>query len=414
MSVFGARLVTWRQFKRLALGLTALFCILVAGTASEGGLKKETQQLNHLLGANDAALLTDNQGNILYQKNASKALVPASVLKVFTALTALHYLKPNYRFPTDFYQDAKGNLKVKGYGDPLFTSEDLSEVAETMKGRFRRFNDLILDATYFKAPIHIPGRELSYHPYDAPNGALCVNFNTVFFKQRKGATVSAETQTPLLPAALKRIRESGLKTGRITFSHDHREITLYTGHLLRFFLNKQGVQIKGTVKIGAIDPDADTLIYRRHSNFTLKQVITRLLEYSNNYTANQLLLACGAKVYGPPGDLSKGLKAARKFAHDVLALKNIQLAEGSGISRQNRVTALTVLKILNAFEPHRELMRRQGDEIYKTGSLTDVKTRAGFLKASDGKFYRFVVLLNTPGKSTGPVMKILKRMSASQ
>ncbi len=397
-----------QAFKRVLFMLATLLFVIYPGNLLAGQLKDTIRQLDNLITQNDAALLTDAQGNILYQKNAAKALVPASVLKVFTALTALYYLEPDYRFGTDLYQDAQGNLKVKGYGDPSFTSEDLLEIAETMKGRFRYFNDLILDAAYFKTPIVIPGREFSTNPYDAPNGALCVNFNTVYFKQRNGVLVSAETQTPLLPIALKRIRQSSLKTGRITFSHDHNEITLYTGHLLRFFLTKGGVEIKGAVKIGLINPERDKLILKRRSKFKLTQVISRLLEYSNNFTANQLLIACGAKAYGAPGDLAKGLKAARVFARDVLKLENLQIAEGSGISRQNRITALTTLKILNAFEPYHYLMRHQGREFYKTGSLTGVKTRAGYLKAGNGQLYRFVVMLNTPGKSTGAIMNKFK------
>jgi D-alanyl-D-alanine carboxypeptidase/D-alanyl-D-alanine-endopeptidase (penicillin-binding protein 4) len=408
MTAILRRFFTPQSVGYMLLTLAALCFAIYPVNLLAGQRKNRVKQLDNLITQNDAALLTDAQGNILYQKNAAKALVPASVLKVFTALTALYYLKPDYRFVTDFYQDTQGNLKVKGYGDPSFTSEDLLEIAQAMKGRFHHFNDLILDAAWFKTPITIPGREFSNNPYDAPNGALCVNFNTVFFKQRNGVLASAETQTPLLPIALKRIRQSGLKTGRITFSHDHNEITLYTGHLLRFFLAKQGIKIKGAVKIGLVNPERDTLILRHRSKFKLTQVISRLLEYSNNFTANQLLIACGAKAYGTPGDLAKGLKAARVFARDVLKLENLQIAEGSGISRQNRITAMTLLKILNAFEPYRHLMRHQGREFYKTGSLTGVKTRAGYLKAGNGQLYRFVVMLNTPGKSTGAVMEKLK------
>jgi len=408
MTAILTRFITPQPYRRILLILAALFFTIYPADLPAGQVKDTVRQLDNLITQNDAALLTDAHGNIFYQKNAAKALVPASVLKVFTALTALYYLGPDYRFGTDLYQDAQGNLKVKGYGDPSFISEDLLEIAETMKGHFRNFNDLILDAAYFKTPIVIPGREFSNNPYDAPNGALCVNYNTVYFKWRNGVRVSAETQTPLLPIALKRIRQSGLKTGRITFSHNHKEITLYTGHLLRFFLAKEGIKIKGTVKIGLINPGRDTLILERRSKFELTQVISRLLEYSNNFTANQLLIACGAKAYGAPGDLDKGLKAARVFARDVLKLGNLQIAEGSGISRQNRITALTTLKILNAFEPYHYLMRHQGREFYKTGSLTGVKTRAGYVQAGNGQLYRFVVMLNTPGKSAGAVMKKLK------
>ncbi|MEZ4549093.1 MAG: hypothetical protein R2874_01050 [Desulfobacterales bacterium] len=49
-----------------------------------------------------------------------------------------------------------------------------------------------------KNHLRIPGTvEGSFEPYDAPNRALCVNFNTVNFKTRGRTIVSAE-QTPLV------------------------------------------------------------------------------------------------------------------------------------------------------------------------------------------------------------------------
>jgi len=50
-------------------------------------------------------------------------------------------------------------------------------------------------------------------------------------------------------------------------------------------------------------------------------------------------------------------------------------------------------------------MRHEGREFYKTGSLTGVKTRAGYIESQDGSLYRFVVMLNSGGKTTAPVMK---------
>ena len=58
-----------------------------------------------------------------------------------------------------------------------------------------------LDDTYFTQPLTIPGISSSSNPYDAPNGALCANFNTVFFKHSRDGYASAEPQTPLLPMA---------------------------------------------------------------------------------------------------------------------------------------------------------------------------------------------------------------------
>jgi len=48
--------------------------------------------LNNLLGNQDAVLVADPQGRVIFSKNARIQLVPASVLKIFTALVAFHYL----------------------------------------------------------------------------------------------------------------------------------------------------------------------------------------------------------------------------------------------------------------------------------------------------------------------------------
>ncbi|MCK4467864.1 MAG: D-alanyl-D-alanine carboxypeptidase, partial [Desulfobacterales bacterium] len=369
---------------------------------------KTLQTLQHDIGSNDAVLVTNQQGRIIFSKNAEKLLIPASTLKILTSLVALHYLGPDYRFTTEFYMDAKANLKIKGYGDPLLISEVLAEISKSLSTdlsiKAQRINDLVLDDSYFIRELIIPGKTESLQPYDAPNGALCVNFNTVYFKQVKDAFISAEPQTPLLPIAFKRIKQSGLDRGRIVLTHAENEITLYAGHLFQYFLNKEGIKTKGRIKSGKVRKDKDKLIYRHTSRFTLKQIISKLLEHSNNFMANQILVAAGAKVFGPPGTLDKGILAASTYAKKVLNIDNIRLVEGSGISRKNRVSAKSLAKIIKEFEPYRNLMRHSKGEYYKSGTLKDITTRIGYIENKKGKLYRFVVMLNSPGKSMKRIM----------
>ncbi|MBW2203556.1 MAG: D-alanyl-D-alanine carboxypeptidase [Deltaproteobacteria bacterium] len=47
----------------------------------------------------DAVLVADPDGRILYEKNQAKRLVPASTIKILTALAALNHFGPTYRFP---------------------------------------------------------------------------------------------------------------------------------------------------------------------------------------------------------------------------------------------------------------------------------------------------------------------------
>jgi D-alanyl-D-alanine carboxypeptidase/D-alanyl-D-alanine-endopeptidase (penicillin-binding protein 4) len=391
-----------------------LFCtpLLFIGSVSEVGAV-DWNKIASLIGARDSILVAAPGGKIIFARNEGKKLVPASILKIFTTLGALDYLGPGYRYKTEFFIDRNSNIKIKGYGDPLLVSEIVNTISRLLAGLIGSsaiINDVVVDDTYFNRPLTIPGISSSAQPYDAPNGALCVNFNTVFFKRTKSGFASAESQTPLLPFAEKKIESLKPKSGRIVLSHVEKENTIYAGELFRYFLKQHGVQVKGTVKPGRVEQSADKLIYRYESRFSLPEIAAKLLEHSNNFTTNQLLISCGIRLFGPPGNLEKGVAALKKFAAETLHIKDMTIVEGSGISRKNRVSAEQMLKVLTAFESHRRLMRHQGREYYKTGTLHGINTRAGYIESRDGGFYRYVVMINSAGKSTKPVMRGLLRI----
>jgi D-alanyl-D-alanine carboxypeptidase/D-alanyl-D-alanine-endopeptidase (penicillin-binding protein 4) len=376
-------------------------------------LAQELADLQRFIGKNDSILVTDGSGQILLEKNADKKRIPASILKIFSSLVALHYLGDDYRFPTEFYLDGQSNLKIKGYGDPLLISEVVSKISQVLAVLLKNsqpLNDLVLDDSYFQQPLTIPGITSSPQPYDAPNGSLCVNFNTVSFKRTSQGYVSAEPQTPLLPFVIEKIRASGLKRGRIVFSHNNNEIVLYAGKLFQYFFEKQGIRFNGKVKLGRINHNTERLIFKYVSSSSLAEIVVKLLEHSNNFTTNQLLIATGAKIIGPPGTLAKGVTIASDYAEEMLDIENMAIVEGSGISRDNRVSALQMDKILQEFLPYHYLMRRQGREYYKTGTLYGVSTRAGYIKRSNGEFYRYVIIFNTAGKSTDSLILRLLRI----
>ncbi|MDZ7598461.1 MAG: D-alanyl-D-alanine carboxypeptidase [Desulfobacterales bacterium] len=397
----------WKCSRRWLLAACLAGLLLPVGlpAASLEGLKP-------LIGPGDAALVTDPDGRVLLAANADRQLVPASILKVLTALSAVHYLGPDFRFETDFYLDSDHNLVVRGSGDPLLVSEALAAIAAELGGRLQRFNDLVLDPAFFEHALRIPGVSASPEPYDAPNGALCVNFNTVAFETLNGRLVSAEPQTPLIPFAVERIRASGLKNGRIVLSSQNQDHLLYAGHLIRHFLTASGIQTRGAVRIGRLEPGSRRLVYRHTATTPLTGVIAELLQYSNNFIANQLTVVIGAAAAGPPGTLAKGVSATRTYAADVLGLKTLRMAEGSGISRQNRISAREMDRVLAAFEPLRHLMRHEGREYYKTGTLSGIRTRAGYIASAAGGCYRFALLVNTPGRSTDRIMRgLLDRLN---
>ncbi len=383
-------------FKRIVVVYGTAFLLVLAVWLLQPAisLAGQASSLLNRISSQDALLVAGPDGRIIYSKNETRKCVPASTLKVLTGLAAIHHLGKSYRFQTEFYQDLDKDLKVKGYGDPLLISEVWQEIAQAIAPRLQVFKDLVLDDTYFEDEVDIPGTDLSTNPYDAPNRALCANFNTVFFKRDgTGRIISAEPQTPMTPLALEKVRLLGLNSGRYTFSHDGHEAARYAGELLVHFLEKRGKVCQGKIRAGVVVP-GDPLVYTYHSIFTLEQTLKKMFEFSNNFMANQILIALGAHVHGPPGTLAKGVKVLSDYAGKVLHL-NIEIAEGSGISRKNRLSAKDMLAVLRRFEPHRALLVRKGRVFYKSGTLKGVKTRVGYIEDKSGNPYYFVIFLNS-------------------
>lgn len=366
-------------------------------------------KLAAMTGTRDAVGVAGPDGHIIAGVHLDLALVPASILKLLTTLAALEKLGPDYRFRTDFYIDSQNNLKIKGYGDPLLVSEELKAIADHLAARLHTVKNLILDDFYFEQPVRIPGRGTSTEPYDAPNGALCVNFNTVAFNRRNGHWVTDEPQTPLLPSVVPKIAASGLNRGRITLAADSTEALRYTGEMFQYFFKKAGIEVNGTIGRGRIDPQTDQLIWPYRSRPELREVVTDLLEYSNNFMANQIFLVMGAETIGPPATVDKGLQVLKNFYREELKILSGRIVEASGISRENRITTRAMLTILQHFKPYHSLMRKDGRQFYKTGHLKGIRTRAGFLTGADGGLYPFVIIVNTPGKTTNDIMRVIEK-----
>jgi len=371
------------------------------------------ESLRKYLGPKDAMVVSAPDRKIIFSHNADTKLIPASTLKVLTALAAFHYLGPDFRFKTEFYLDADSNLKIKGYGDPLLISEVLANIclslSQRMGGQLPIINNLIVDPTHFDRSVIIPGVTDSSEPYDAPNGALCVNFNTVYFKTVQGRYVSAEPQTPLLPLTLDRIKQSGINHGRITLSHQKNELSMYAGHLFHYFLEQTGFKIRGDVRLGRVT-STDRVILIHRSPFSLKQVVAKMMAYSNNFMANQIMIQAGISQSGPPGTLAQGVTALKTYARDVHELENIEISEGSGISRKNRLSAGNLHRILLEFKPHYRLLRKGPDDFHKTGTLHGISTRVGFLGTDPKSVHTYVILCNTPGRSAKTIRNRLQKI----
>lgn len=387
--------------------LVGLFAACIAFQAQAADLPAWSDGVVQLI-QNGGVYVEAENGKPLLDYEGSKLFMPASTLKVATALSAMEILGKDYRFKTEFYLDGANNLYVKGYGDPYLVSEEFSLiVSQLRKAGLKKVNQIILDESYFEE-IKVPGVSASLNPYDALNSALSANFNTInVVKTRSGEVESGEPQTPMTELTRLLAEKAPLGKSRINLAAHPGESLLYVGYLLKAFLEKEGVSASGSIQKGKV-PAGAKLFYRHASSKSLEQVVQAMLKFSTNFIANQLFLVMGAEKLGAPANLAKGKKVVTEFLKAKLGNGDFNIEEGSGISRQNKISPKLLVKILRAFEPYKYLMPEKMEGILaKTGTLNGVSCLAGYFDSSQFKDIHFAILLNQAAANRERIAKLL-------
>jgi len=363
--------------------------------------------------SNGAYAIADSNGRIVAACQPDVPLIPASILKIPTALTALSILGSQYRFKTLFYMDSHHNLYIKGFGDPLLISEEITLIYTALMIRgVDRINSLFVDNSSFALEHQVPGREASANPYDAPVGPVVVNFNSVSVRiTRQHTIVSGEAETPYLPIMKELAQDSLPGTYRINICqqscHPDQQMARYTTELFRAIQQSMKIAGQGDTGIRSVPADAE-LVYTHYSSKTLEELLSSMLKYSSNFIANLVYLSCGAHEYGYPATWAKAHKVMEQVLRQQLgekAASAIVFEEGAGLSRNNRVTSRAMLAALNAFRPYSSLLRKYQGCLTKSGSMKRIYNYAGYLP--NGRAY--VVLLNQRKNTRVAILKKMRK-----
>lgn len=357
--------------------------------------------LGHSLTQHDSILVVDDDNADVYAWLPDAPRTPASVVKLVTALMSIEKWGLDHCFSTQFYL-ADEALWVQGRGDPMLVSEELDKLAAQLQLRFSALNvptpQLInIDASYF-APTRVPGRGGTNDPYNAPLSAVAANFNTVSLKRVSGELMSGEPQTPLtkLARSLAVTEKIGARPSRINL----RTASLAQRQFGEILAAKLGAN--SAIQVDQHLPDHAELVYTHCNSMPLAQVLRGALKYSNNFIANQLFLLLAQHDDAGPLDFSRAQDWAHEWLADRFAWTQLNLKDGAGLSRENRLSARDVITVLEALEPHQALLRDyplqspSGHQLHaraKSGTLTGVHTLAGYVQLDDRQ-YKFVFLFN--------------------
>lgn len=383
--------------RRALAVLLAVAFLAPPSAAAAAGQTPLTRQLSraltvpHVAKSRSAAVVVDLvTGKHVYAHNLSMSLIPASNQKLAVTYACLLALGPSFRFETAVLGEGeldgslwRGDIVLKGYGDPTLSTLDLLQLASQLYAQgIRRIGGRVVgDESFFDARRIGPG----WKPWFFVNESPPLSALTVDRARFQGRV----TRYPAMAAAMS----------------------------FRAALLRNGISVAGRAMTGSADDAAVPLA--SIESVPLEQILRFMDHESDNFTAELLLKQLGAGL-SFQGTTATGAAVVRQLlAEQQIPLAGVRIADGSGLSRLDRLTANAVVEMLRASwldEDMREILlsslpvagrsgtldRRMrgtaaaGRVRAKTGTLNEASALSGYAK----RRYAFSIIQNGSPVST--------------
>jgi serine-type D-Ala-D-Ala carboxypeptidase/endopeptidase (penicillin-binding protein 4) len=388
--------------------------------------------------------------------NADIQMNPASVMKLVTTYAALELLKPNFQWKTEVYRSAvmedgilRGNLIIKGYGDPSFKEEEFRRLLLTLRqmGLKEIQGDLVIDKSYFATSVesHKVFDNEKWRSYNALPSAFLVNGRNTSFKftvHDDKVNIAQEVELPEVEIVNNmQVGKGGCGSWRSRLDYDvnasnakavvtfrgnfsprcgerYLELSLFDDEHYAFFMFKKLWHELGGIFNGNLRSQTEMPLQvaklAEQGSKPLADIVRDINKWSNNVMARQLLLTIAAEHHDMPANEVRGMLAVKSWLMDKgRNADGIVIENGSGLSRIERVTANDLGQLLiDAYKGPTmpELMsslpilsldgtlirRLRGTPVsakahMKTGSINGVSAIAGYVL--DAKNRRNVVVM---------------------
>jgi len=354
-----------------------------------------------VLGKHVGFVALDPESGAILAESGTGPFTPASTTKVLTAFAALQSMDAGARFATTVVQSEAGSVVLVGGGDPFLATKkprtaeyahtanltDLAKKTATgLKKAGTKSVSLGFDDSLFSGPGASKRWENSYVPANlvTPVSALWVD---------KGiASNGVRVHNPASGAAA-------------TFAS---------------LLGKNGIEVKNSVK--RVKASADAPEVARVNSAPVGQILESLILSSDNEAA-EVMLRHVAVAKGKPGTFDDGTAEVRNLlsASDI-DIDDLQLYDGSGLSRDNRISPLTLAQTMRAavkspraasllsdlpvggfngslHDRFQSSSSKDGRGVIraKTGTLTGVYSLVGFASDAEGRPIVFTVMADRTG-----------------
>jgi len=443
-------------------------------------LRRLLDRLPHAQTVVSAAVMSLPDGKIIYERNADRVLIPASNQKIIPGAVALAKLGVAHSFDTRLALDGE-DLIIIGSGDPGLGDSQLADQRGgrptdvfvqwagilTQRGISTIQGDIVVEDHVFSQPwVHPSWEEGDLTKwYAAPAGGLNFNDNCIEITLRPttpGELVRFEVFPPSAWIRIdNRCKTSPSKSknkpwihrptsdpmyelrGRCNRKSELQAVSvpdpgIFTGEVLRAVLKSHGIYVRGKVrraaqvaKSGAADPRGREIL-AVHST-PLADVLKRALGDSQNLFAECLMKSLSVRPVrdGQPAQAGSwqagGAAALETIRGWGIDTSGMVIADGSGLSRDNRASARQIVQILRhvymdsdggslfmdslSLNATRGTLRKRmkdipGRVMAKTGYMRGVRSLSGYVRATPKVWYAFSVLFNEIPGGTAPYNRI--------
>ncbi len=405
-----------------------------------------------------AQVIHSDTGAAVYEKNAHLALIPASNMKIVTSAAALEHLGQDFAFVTRVGMCGDA-LVVKGSGDPLLGDKETEArngrssqpvvpeiVARLKELGIASVSDVILDTSIFDGrrvhpswPVDQLHQKYACEVSGINYNGNCIDICAANSNGEVVLTLDPPTDYVQLTNALTiwRSRQSWFSVARTEtpnvlviqgncrrqagpYSVAVENPALFFGRLLRESLVRGGIAVKGEV-IEGTHPDGCEIRELALFSTPIADCLQRTNKNSLGLAAEAMFkrLAAQSRPDQKQGSWEGGQRVLAEYLRSLgVSEREFVIADGSGLSRDNRLSANALTSVLRhlAAGPDWELYRSslavggldgtiekhfweknyRGRVQAKTGYIQAVRALSGVVRTDSGDFI-FSFLANRGG-----------------
>lgn len=379
------------RFLRIVSGLACAFAL----NANAAQVENYTQYLPE--GTNLSVLVQKiGATSPVVDYHGDQMALPASTMKIFTALAALLQLGPDFRFNTTFETKGSigdgvlhGDLIARFDGDPTFKRQNIRNMVAALKkqGVKEISGDVVIDTSVFASHDKAPGWPWNdiTQCFSAPPAAAIVDRNCfsvslysatkpdenafirvasyypvqMFSQVRtlaKGSPDAQYCELDVMPGEFNRFTLTGCLTQRsepLPLAFAIQDGAAYAGEILKQELTQADIQIDGRLKRQTRVTPAATILAQTQSA-PLHELLHTMLKKSDNMIADTVFRTLGHQVYGVPGTWRAGSDAVRQILRQKagIVMGNSIQVDGSGLSRHDLISPKTMMQALQYIAQH--------------------------------------------------------------